>query len=239
MEPCDLSGTDVAILAGGLGTRLQSVLPDMPKVLAPIAGKPFLHYMLDRLCEQGVCRVVLCLGHHADLVIDYVRNTHFPLTIEYVVEPKPLGTAGAVAFARARLRSDPSIVMNGDTFVDADLGEFLEAHRRSAALVSILSAHVENGGRYGRLEIDDGNFVIRFVEKDHSHSAACWINAGVYLFGAKVLDRIARTGTGSLERDVLEKMPSRVIHAFRSPGRFVDIGTPEMLASAHLVVLDQ
>jgi mannose-1-phosphate guanylyltransferase len=232
-----LSDIDVAVLAGGLGTRLQGVLPETPKILAPIAGKPFLEHLLGWLSRQGARRVILALGYRADAVRAYLETREFPaLQIETIVEPSPLGTGGAVAFASGSFHSDPVLVMNGDTIIDADLNAFLAAHRGSGSPASILCVQVEDAGRYGRIEIGDTDRVVRFVEKDASASGAAWVNGGIYLFNGTVLRRISELSIGSLERDVLEKMPEGQIYAYHAAGRFLDIGTPETLALAPEVV---
>jgi NDP-sugar pyrophosphorylase family protein len=229
-----ISDIDVAVLAGGLGTRLQAVLPETPKILAPIGGKPFLEHLLGWLSRQGAHRILLCLGYRAGHVRAFLQEHSFPeLDIETIVEPEPLGTGGAVAFALPHLRTDPVLVMNGDTIVDVDLNAFLAAHTTSGTDASVLCVPVEDAARYGRLEIDaNRQRVIRFAEKDSSAAGSAWINGGIYLFGGKVFDGIARLTKGSLERDVLEKMPAGSIHAFQTEGRFLDIGTPETLALA-------
>ena len=229
----DIAEIDIAILAGGLGTRLRSVLPQTPKILAPVAGKPFLEYLLAWLCRQGARRVLLCLGFGADQVRSFLQERSFsPLEINIAIEPEPLGTGGALAYARPHLRSDPVMVMNGDTIVDADLRAFLAAHRDAGVEASIVCAQVEGAARYGRLDIDARQRVVRFLEKEPSGAATAWINAGIYLFGGSVLERIAGLGKGSLERDVLQHLPPGAIHAFPAEGRFLDIGTPETLALA-------
>lgn len=228
----ELSSIDIQILAGGLATRLRGVLTDRPKILAPVAGRPFLRSLLDWLAGQGARRVVLGLGYRADMVLDYLaENPHPDLEIVPIVEPRPLGTAGAVAFARPYFRTDPVMVLNGDTILEADLSEFAAEHRRSSRVASIMCVWLADARRYGSVEIDEAGRILSFREKDSSTLPA-WINGGVYLFGGAVLDRIAGLTIGSLERDVLAAMPPRSIHSFRTEGRFLDIGTPESLADA-------
>jgi mannose-1-phosphate guanylyltransferase len=228
-----LGEIQVAILAGGLGTRLRCVLPDLPKVLAPVNGKPFLEYLLEWLIRSGSRRVVLCLGYRSDEVLSYLSSRSFaPLEILTIVEPEPLGTGGAVSHARGVLVSDPVIIMNGDTVLDVDLNEFLAAHRASQAEISIVTARVDDSGRYGRVELDANDRVAQFEEKNPNFRERAWINAGIYCCSASILDRIALLPTGSLERDVFEKLPSGTIRAFRTHGSFLDIGSPESLGRA-------
>ncbi|MBV8731878.1 MAG: nucleotidyltransferase family protein [Acidobacteriia bacterium] len=229
-----IANIDIVILAGGLGTRLREVLPERPKILAPIGGQPFLDHLLRWLIRQGARKLVLGLGYRAADVLTYLETHSFaPLEIHALVEPEPLGTGGAVSFALPSLRSDPILVINGDTIIEADLGAFLRAYLDSGAEASILCAVVEDPGRYGRIEMDALGRVFRFAEKDSAQSSGpAWINGGVYLFGQVVKQKIAALKKGSLERDILEKMPPGSVAAFRASGRFLDIGTPETLALA-------
>lgn len=234
----DLSAIDVVVLAGGLGTRLRGILQETPKILAPVGGKPFLEHLLERLRGQSARRVILCLGHGAAAVLAFLEHRDCSsLSLETLIEPHPLGTGGAVAFALPHFRSDPVLVMNGDTIVDADLNAFATSHAESGAPVSILCAWVDDAARYGRIEMNGAQRVVRFAEKDSTTPGAAWINGGVYLFNRPALDALAKLSYGSLERDVLEKMPAGLIHAYRAEGRFLDIGTPETLAIAAEVLI--
>ena len=223
---------DVAVLAGGLGTRLQGVLENEPKVLAPVAGRPFLEWLLAWLKREGVRRVVLCLGYRADAVLRYLGAHTFPgLDVVPVIEPQPLGTAGAVRFARQWLESDPAVILNGDTMLELNLSAFAAEHRRSGAVASMACVRVPDAGRYGLVEIDDGRRVLSFREKSSGDSPG-WINGGAYMFGRVMFDNLAGMPGGSLERDVLARMPAGSIHAFLTEGVFLDIGTPQSLAAA-------
>jgi NDP-sugar pyrophosphorylase family protein len=232
-----IADIDIAVLAGGQGTRLRAVLPETPKILAPILGKPFLEHLLDWLIRQGARRVILCLGYRASDVLTHLKARSFaPLEIRTLVEPEPLGTAGAVALARPLLNSEPVLVINGDTILDAGLNTFLAQHRASCAEASILCPEVQDPSRYGRLEIDAQDRILRFVEKDAT-SGPAWINGGYYLFGQATLETIATLSSGSLERDILQRMAPGTIRAFRTHGRFLDIGTPETLDLANEVLM--
>lgn len=232
-----LQGIDVVVLAGGLGTRLRGVLGDTPKVLAPVAGRAFLGHLLDHLAGYGAQRVVLCLGHTTDRVTAWLAQGGAGQGLDVVcaVEPQPLGTAGALRFVRGELASDPVLVTNGDTFLNADLRAFVASHRLSGAAASILCAEVPDAARFSRVEIAaDGR--VRHFQRSRPGSGI--INAGVYLFSAAFLDRLAASTAQSLERDVLEAAAPGVLHAHVAKARFLDIGTPESLAAAAEILAD-
>ena len=231
-----LQTVDVFVLAGGLGTRIRPVLGDVPKLLAPIRGRPYLSYLFDWLKHFGARRVVLGLGHQADVVIEHLRD-HSPagLDVETVVEPQPLGTAGAVRFVRPHLHSDPALVLNGDSFADADLCAFLARYHASGAQGALLCADVNDAGRYGRVLLNDRGMITGFVEKDPTFRGTATINAGLYLISAAFLDNIAASTAVSLERDVFERQPAGALTAFTGCASFIDIGTPESLALADQV----
>src|SRR5512146_545928 len=147
MSSGPLAGIDVAILAGGLGSRLAPVLLDRPKLLAPVAGRPFLEHLVAWLSRFGAERILLCLGHRAEVVQAHLASHAFShARIDVLVEPSPLGTAGALRFARPQLHSNPVLVLNGDSFVDADLGVFLDRYRRSGAAAGLICAEVADAG---------------------------------------------------------------------------------------------
>ena len=224
--------------AGGrLGRRIRPVLGERPKLLAPVGGRPFLSYLLQWLTRFGARRIVLALGHGATAVQKYLLEFRDPaLEVTAIVEPRPLGTAGAVRFARARLRSDPVLAMNGDSFVAADLCGFLAFHRASGAIGTVLCATVEDAGRYGRIATDENARIREFVEKDTAFQGRATVNSGVYLLSAALLDTIIAMPGPSLERDVFERLPAGSLAAFGGPFDFVDIGTPETLAMAATVL---
>lgn len=237
MAASPLSGVDVAVLAGGLGTRIRAVLGDVPKVLAPVGGRPFLDHLLDWLRGQGARRVVLCLGHLADRVVAHLEaNPPEGIEVVTAVEPEPLGTAGALRLARPLLRSDPVLAMNGDTFLEADLPAFVAGHVGEGADVSLLCVEVPSVARYGGVELDGRGRVARFVEKDPAAERPGLVSGGIYLFSAAALDRLAAGAGPSLERDFLEALAPGTIRAEVARGRFVDIGTPPSLRAAERII---
>jgi NDP-sugar pyrophosphorylase family protein len=233
-----LESLDCFVLGGGLGTRIQPVLGDVPKLLAPISGRPYLDYLIDWLGRFGARRIVLGLGHRASSVVEYLRGVRPPHGIELamVIEPRPLGTAGAIRFARKELHSDPVLIVNGDSYVDADLCEFLRVHHAVSAMGSIVCAEVDNAGRFGRVEVDGAGRIRGFIEKDAAFSGKAFINAGVYLLSAALLDDIATGEAVSLERDVFERLPPGSLAASTGRFTFIDIGTSESFARAGSVL---
>ena len=233
-----LAELDVLVIAGGLGTRIGSVLGDTPKLMAPIAGRPYLTYLFDWLRRYGAKRIVLGLGHRAQAVADFLErnpSSYDDLTVVMVTEPRPLGTAGAIRFARPILRTDPVLVMNGDSFADADLYAFVEHHRYAKAKATLLCAEVDNAGRYGRVELDAQGRIRGFIEKDPNFHDRSAVSAGVYLFSARLLDEIASGNAVSLEREVFGRAPAGSLVAFAGRFAFIDIGTPELLKLAERV----
>ena len=224
-----LNAIDVAILAGGLGTRVRRTLGEVPKVLAPINSRPYLDHLLDRLESMGAERIVLCLGHRAEAVIRHVGDRRGIVT---VVEPRPLGTGGGLAFAQDHLNSDPVLVMNGDTWIDVDLEPFVAFHRSQNASLTLMCLRQDDVSRFGEVVIADGR-IERFVEKDPRRHTPGLISGGMYLFAQSALNALCESGAESLECDFFATRPSGTIHGFvPKTARFIDIGTPESLEEA-------
>lgn len=235
-----LTGMDVVILAGGLGTRIQSVLGDTPKLLAPVGARPVLDWLIERLARQGADRIVLALGRGAEQVIGHLPSLvgkpseqSWP-TIVPLVEPAQLGTAGAIRYIRPHLRPGPAIIMNGDTLTDGDL-RALEAKRRASdADAVLLCVTVPDSGRFGRVQLTQGGRIDRFLEKDPEAGPGL-ISAGVYALSARMLDRIAASLATSLERDFFQQAAPGTLDVLVSDGRFVDVGTPDGLQEAQAI----
>lgn len=230
------------ILAGGLGRRLRSVVPDRQKALAPVAGRPFLALLLERLGAAGMRDVILAVGHRAAGVRAFCGDgRRFGVEVRYSEERAPLGTAGAMALAAPLARTDPFLVLNGDTLAELDWDDLLRHHATRGASLTMALAAVPDRGRFGTVEVDPNGRVTGFAEK--AMAGAGWVNAGVYVVARTVLERCPalarRSGArpASLERDVLPSLVGRGLHGFRAPGlRFLDIGTPAALARADRVL---
>ena len=216
----------VAVLAGGLGTRLRQVVSDRPKVLAEIHGRPFLAYLLDQLAAAGFRRVVLCTGYLGERIYDTFGASYKSLHLFYSREREPLGTAGGLRLASSRLRSDPVLVMNGDSYCAADLRSFFQWHCRREAQASLLLIRVAQPERYGSVNVDNDGAVVEFREKSQ-RGANGWINAGVYLLSQAVLTSIPEQRKVSLEYDVFRQWIGRGLCGYQTDGAFLDIGTPE------------
>ena len=227
----DLSSITAAILAGGRGTRIQSVVPDRPKVLAPVYGRPFLSYLLDQLVEAGVQEVVLCTGYMAEQIRGTFSNKYRSLRLFYSREHVMLGTAGALRHASSFLKTENVLVMNGDSFVDTNLKDFCVWHCAHGADATVMVVKVQDSGRYGQVQVDGDGHLMGFCENGEEHRPA-WINAGIYLLRHAFLDRITAGSPVSLERDVLPACIGHGLYAYRNHGSFLDIGTPEAYASA-------
>ncbi len=220
-----LEYTTAVILAGGLGTRLREVVADRPKVLAEVGGRPFLAYLLDRLANAGIRRVVLCTGYMAELISDTFGNSYRGMSLLYSKEETPLGTGGALRLALPLINSDPVLVMNGDSFCDADLEKFARRHNAVVAHASLVLVLVEDVARYGVVEVDAADRVVSFIEKG-SRRGEGMINAGIYLIAKQVIESISSGGAVSLEKDIFPQLIENRLNAFQHNGRFIDIGMP-------------
>jgi D-glycero-alpha-D-manno-heptose 1-phosphate guanylyltransferase len=225
--------TTAIILAGGLGTRLRTIVPDKPKVLAPVAGRPFVTYLLDQLARTGIRRVVMSTGHLAEQFADAIGFEYHGLEIAYAQEAEPLGTGGAIKFAGTHVDSPHALVLNGDSYFDADLAAYMEWHRTGGQDASLLLVEVPDASRFGTVELKaDGAHVAAFLEKQPEEVPGR-INAGVYLLRAEMLDEIP-AGKCSIERDVFPRwLGERDVRAWVTDGDFIDIGVPDDFQRSH------
>lgn len=227
----DLSQINVAILAGGLGTRLRPVVGDQPKALAAVAGRPFLVILLEWLARSGARRVVLCTGYRGDLVRRELGQRFGPIDLVYSREERPLGTGGALRLACPSLDSELVLALNGDSFCQVDLAAMLRRRASQAAPALMLLTWAEDAARYGQVELDPDGVVTAFREKQPQGGPG-WINAGVYLLERHLLEAIPPDREVSLEREVFPALVGRGLHGYAEGRRFLDIGTPESFAQA-------
>lgn len=225
---------EAIILAGGLGTRLRRVVPDLPKSMAPINGQPFLALLLNSLAACGFRTVTLALGYRSEQIRNYFEGSFGGLRLNYSVETEPLGTGGAIRLALPQTTTDEVFVINGDTFLEVDYRAMLAAHQRAAAQLSIAVTWVPDAFRYGALEIADHR-VRGFYEK--GRAAAGYINAGIYILSRHLLDRDDLPRAFSFETDVLIPDIRQLLPlAFVAHGAFIDIGVPADYARAQTML---
>ena len=219
---------EVIVLAGGLGTRLRKVVSEVPKCMAPIHGKPFLGYLLDYLCLFNVERAVLSVGYKKESVKDWIMNLKkiYPFDIDFAEESEPLGTGGGIRLALSKTKDKDVIVINGDTFFNVDLDDFIDKHKKSGSKISIALKPMTDFDRYGNVLLSEKGEVTEFKEK--AHCDAGLINGGIYAIhkSDRLFDNLPRTF--SFEKEILQPLAAQSqISGFVSNVYFIDIGIPE------------
>jgi D-glycero-alpha-D-manno-heptose 1-phosphate guanylyltransferase len=219
--------TDEAIiLAGGFGTRLRSIVSDVPKPLAPVGNRPFLAWLLDALAEQGMRRTILATGFMGEEVAAALGIEWRGMRLEYSQEAQPLGTGGAIAQAAGRLQGDAFFVLNGDTWLALDYTAFDRQVGRLGARLGIALASVPDVSRYGAVRVEQGDQVSGFVEKGQAGPG--YINAGVYRVDRTLLADFPAVSGFSFETEVLIPLVAReAVAAYTHTKAFIDIGVPE------------
>ena len=223
---------EAIILAGGFGTRLQNVVKDLPKPMAPVNGRPFLTYILDYLIDYQYNKVVLSVGYLHEKIETFFGTHYKSLTIDYAVEEEPLGTGGGILNAMSKCTADNVLVINGDTMFKVDLDAFERFHEEKGGLLSIVLREVEDVSRYGSVTISDDNLIALFAEKQVT-SGRGYINGGVYLINRKLFEKHPQPKKFSFEKDLMTKFYTQeLFYAMPSNGYFIDIGIPEDYARA-------
>lgn len=235
--PCKI---DVVILAGGLGTRLREVVPDVPKPMAPIAGRPFLDILLGALDgKPWVGKVMLAVGHMAGQIVEAYRlRKEYSFGIIFSIEEEPLGTGGAVRLALDGTETPEVLVLNGDSFVEVDWDMFIDNHRRLGYPMSLVLRKVDDAGRYGRIVLGTSGRVVEFQEKREGAGRGL-VNAGAYLFERRLLAGIPAGRKLSLEVDLMPGFLEEGVGGFVTEGRFIDIGMPESYRFAQSYLEDK
>jgi D-glycero-alpha-D-manno-heptose 1-phosphate guanylyltransferase len=232
------SDTKAVVLVGGLGTRLREIVPSTPKPLARVGDRPFLELLIRQLAAQGIKDLIMCTGYLAEQIeAAFGNGRNWGVRIEYSKETQPLGTGGAVKLAEVYLQDARDfLVMNGDSYLELDLGELIRFHGEHSSLATMTVVPVENAGRYGTVHTDSGKRVTEYREKTGEDSPGL-INAGVYVFSRTLLDRIP-AGPVSLEKDVFPNILEQGVYAAEQRGAFIDIGTPTDFARAQHLLND-
>lgn len=223
---------EAIILAGGLGTRLSSVVNDVPKCMAPVNGKPFLAYLLNYLEDEGCDHVVLSLGYKHEAVIEWLRNNAFLFKTDWVIEKEPLGTGGGIKLAMHKCKEQHVLVLNGDTMFKIDLKKMVSKNEEHIKALIALKP-MEKFDRYGAVVMDATQYISGFEEKQFKENGL--INGGIYLINRQHEDFSSFPEKFSFEKDFLEKQAGKKsLKGFVSESYFLDIGIPEDYARAQI-----
>jgi D-glycero-alpha-D-manno-heptose 1-phosphate guanylyltransferase len=234
---------EAIVLAGGLGARLAGQLDGIPKAMAPVAGRPFLEILLLQLQRAGFTRAILSVGYLHEVIQKHFGAQFEGMSIDYAIESRPLGTGGAIRLALAQAREEAALVLNGDTFLQADYADMMRFHKEEGSAATIVVVHQPDIARYGGVIVEQ-NRVVAFEEKGRTgpgRTGQGCINAGAYVF-ARDLEWPARLGEAfSIEKDFFAPEVARLRPAaYQVQGYFLDIGVPEDLdrAQTELASLD-
>jgi len=225
--------TDAIILAGGKGTRLQGIISDIPKPLAPVNGRPFLDILLSQLNQvQAIQRVVIAAGYKSEKIVErYHGSAAYRFSILFSEERDLLGTGGAIKKALSLTTSDSVLILNGDSYVDADFEGLFRFHGENHARISIVLKEMDNANRYGYVTVNSMNCILRFEEK-HPQEMRGLINAGIYLIDRTLFDQVPENRVISFEKELLSEMIQDSAYGFIADGKFIDIGLPESYRAA-------
>jgi mannose-1-phosphate guanylyltransferase len=221
------------VLAGGEGTRLRPLTYTTPKPVMPLAGRPFLSFMLDWLRSHGVEEVILSCGFMSEGVKHVLGDIYDGMRLRYVIEEEPLGTAGPVRLALDEgVLAERLLVLNGDVLTDIDLSAELAQHERTGARATLALYPVEDTASYGVVPIDAEGRVEAFLEKAEGETPTNRINAGAYVIEREVLEAIPAGRAVSFERDVFPELVGQGLYGYAAAGYWIDIGTPQRYLEA-------
>ena len=224
-----LADCDVIVLCGGLGTRLQSVLRDRPKPMADIHGHPFLSLIVEHFRCHGARRFIFSTGHRGEMIEDWFRRQQAGYEATFIRDPSPLGTGGALAHAMTAVRSDPFLVVNGDSLCEIDSERLLRFHALKRACATIVATQQEDRQDTGAVMLGEDDRVLSIVEKPRIRARG-YDNAGIYVFDHTIQSHFPAKGAWSLEHDLFPQLVSQRLYAFVTASPLHDIGTPERLA---------
>lgn len=226
MQDLNFPKKEAIILAGGLGTRLREAVPDLPKCMAPVAGWPFLYYVINLLRMQGIQKLIFSLGYKHKAILNFLNKEFKTLNYDFVIEEEPLGTGGAIAFALQKTETENVFVVNGDTLFSLNAEELLQTHTTANAECTLALKPMQNFDRYGVVEIDENKRIISFKEKQQYDEGL--INAGVYLINKNKFQKNQFPQKFSFEKDYLEKfVTDKHFYGVSQNVYFIDIGIPD------------
>lgn len=220
--------TEAVILAGGFGTRLQTVVNDVPKPMAPINNEPFLNYVFNYLKHYHIQHVVLSTGYLSEKILDYYKTEFNGIKISYAKEDSPLGTGGGIRLAMEKCNTKDVLVLNGDSFFDVNINSHFNSHQIKKSDCTLALRKVDNAARYGTIILGDSNIIEAFKEKDNIEQSGL-INGGVYIINRELfLNKTEVLKPFSIEKDFYEKRIAELnMFGFEYEGYFIDIGIPE------------
>ena len=212
------------VLAGGFGSRLRERVPGQPKPMAPVAGRPFLEYILDQLIAGDVHEIILSVGYRAESIMEHFGDEYRGANLRYAVEHQPLGTGGAIANALRGHGDDPALIVNGDTLLKIDYADLVRRYNESPALIAMVLREVADVARYGSVLVSGGR-VTGFAEKGKQGPGL--INAGVYIVDPGIFNAFGLSGSFSFETDLLQAYCDKLAPtATITDAYFIDIGIP-------------
>jgi len=217
---------EAIILAGGLGTRLRSAVPDLPKCMAPVNGKPFIGYVIDYFLSQDVRKFILSLGYKSEPIIGYIKSDYPDLHVQFAIEDEPLGTGGAIRLSCELATEKNVFVTNGDTLFNVNLSEILDKHIKSNSDCTLSLKPMVDFDRYGVVELDGDSAVSSFKEKQYYESGL--INGGLYVLNVSNFLKESLPQKFSFEKDYMESLfLKRRMSGVIQEGYFIDIGIPQ------------
>lgn len=230
---------EAIILAGGFGTRLKGIIDDKPKPMAPVNGKPFLEYLLSYLDNQGITHTILSVGYKSETISGYFGTKFKSISIDYAYEPEPLGTGGGIMNAIKYSKSDHIIILNGDTLFNIDIKKLHNLHQSKRSELTVALRKMEDGSRYGSVNIDDDNCIKAFTEKKEG-SNNILINGGVYLLNKSTFLEQSFPARFSFEKEFLEAgYINGHFYGMEFNDYFIDIGIPETYSQAQADFLNK
>ncbi len=216
---------DAIILAGGLGTRLREVAPDIPKPMALVNGRPFLEYLLEYVASQNIRRAVLAVGYKSEIIRDFFGDAFGRLKLTYSVESEPMGTGGAIRQAMAFRRGGPVVVINGDTWFPVDIARLVLAREKHQADIAMSLKSMRNFDRYATVDMNDRGRIVAF--REIQFCSAGNINGGIYVLSPDIFDGVAMSRKFSFEAFLVKQVERLNCLGIVSDVPFIDIGIPE------------
>lgn len=228
-----MKNKEAVILAGGLGTRLKSEVPDLPKCMAPVAGRPFIDYLIQYFLNAGIDKFIFALGYKSESIINHLKDHWKDLKYTYTIEKEPLGTGGAILLAASAVSGDDFFVLNGDTMFSIDIDHLLEVHKDNHAFISVALKSLKHFDRYGTVDVSDDHKISGFKEKSFCEKGL--INGGIYLINKPKLFALQLPERFSFEKDVLEVQTHEgTVYGVIFDSYFIDIGIPEDFKKANI-----